>query len=128
MFPEETAKHLAILKDIADSTFALSMRSKLSFVFYGCNAPKVPCDLTCGMGRNEYLTIIKPPRISKFGLDSGFSHTSSMGRGTAVFPPVLMICAIFVCTLRCMCLMIFRGKTSRRKEIDLESHVTWCAM
>ncbi len=72
MFPEETAKHLAMLKDMDDSTFALSVRSMQSFVLYGCNASKVLCDHTCALERDEYLKIIKPHRISKFRLDSSF--------------------------------------------------------
>ncbi len=72
MFPEETAKHLAMLKDRDDSMFALSVRSMQSFLLYGCNASKVPCDLTCASGRDKYLKTIKPHRISKFRLDSGF--------------------------------------------------------
>jgi hypothetical protein len=72
MFSEETAKHLAMLKDMDDSTFTLSVRSMQSFLLYGCDAPKVPCDLTCALGRDKYLNIIKPHRISKFRLDCGF--------------------------------------------------------
>jgi hypothetical protein len=72
MFPEETAKHLAMLKDMDNSTFSSSVRSMRIFLLYGCNAPKVPCDLTCASGRDKYLKTIKPHRISKFRLDSGF--------------------------------------------------------
>ncbi len=72
MFPEETPKHLAMLKDINDSTMTLSVRSTRRFLLYGCIKLKVPYDLTCGTGRNKYLTIIKPHRISKFRLGSDF--------------------------------------------------------
>jgi hypothetical protein len=58
MFPEETAKHLALLKDMDSSMFALSVRSMQIFLLYGCNAPKVPCDLTCASGRDDYLKTI----------------------------------------------------------------------
>ncbi len=72
MFPEETAKHLAMLKNMDDSTFAELVRSMQRFLFYGINAPKVPCDLTSTKGRDEYLRSVKPHRISPKRLDRGF--------------------------------------------------------
>ena len=72
MFPEETAKHLTLLKEMDDSTFASSVRSTRKFSVYGTNAPKVPCDLTNKTGRNEYLTAVKPSRITKVRLENGF--------------------------------------------------------
>ena len=72
MFPEETAKHLVMLKNMDDSTFAESVRSMQRFLFYGTNAPKVSCDLTSTKGRDEYLRNVKPHRISRKRLDSGF--------------------------------------------------------
>ncbi len=72
MFPEETAKHLAMLKNMDGSTFAESVRSMQRFLFYGTNAPKVLCDLTSTNGRDEYLRSVKPHRISRKRLDRGF--------------------------------------------------------
>ncbi len=72
MFPEETAKHLAMLKNMDDSTFAESVRSMRRFLFYGTKAPKVLCDLTSTKGRDEYLRSVKPHRISRKRLDRGF--------------------------------------------------------
>jgi hypothetical protein len=72
MFPEETAKHLAIRKNMDNSTFAESVRSMQRFLFYGTNTPKVPCDHTYTKGRDEYLRSVKPHRISQKRLDRGF--------------------------------------------------------
>jgi hypothetical protein len=72
MFPDETAKHLALLKANEDSTFASSVRSTRQFSFYGTNAPKVPCDLTNADGIDEYLNTVKPNRISQRRLEGKF--------------------------------------------------------
>jgi hypothetical protein len=71
MFPEETAKHLAMLKNMDNSTFAESVRSMQRLLFYCTNAPKVPCDLTSTKGIDEYLRSVKPHRISWKRLDNG---------------------------------------------------------
>jgi hypothetical protein len=72
IFPEETAKHLATLTMMDDTTFASSVRTMRKFSLYGNNAPKVPCDLTNVVGRKEYLDSIKPSRITQHRLDTGF--------------------------------------------------------
>ncbi len=87
MCPEETAKNLAMLKNMDDAMFALSVRSIQSFLLYGCNAPKVPCDLTCALVKDKYLKTIKPHRISiKFRLDSGFFRYWFDGQRHCIIP------------------------------------------
>ncbi len=132
MFPEETAKHLPMLKNMDDSTFSKLVRLMQRFLFYGTNAPKVLCDLTSTKGRDEYLRSVKPHRISRKRLDRGFFvYLFLTDRGTAVFLPTKMICANSVSTLGFMSLIRIRGRIRRisgNDEKGKESLVAWCAM
>jgi hypothetical protein len=118
IFPDETAtaKHLAMLENMDNSTFAKLVSSMRRFLFYGTTAPKVMCDLTSTKGRDEYLRSTKPHRISQKRLE---------------FLPAEMICVNSVSTLGFMSLMRNRGRIrriSRNDKKGKESLVAWCAM